>query len=392
MKEENVKKIINFTRELVKIPSQNGIDSEAKISKLIFKKLKGFGFSPKIIGPKEHPSVICFLKKPGVKKTIWLESHLDTVSVGDLSKWKFPPFEGKIKGNKMYGRGVADSKIGIALFSYLAKDLFQNFQFKGNIFLSFSADEESGNFTGIKEILKIVPKADICILGYQGREISIGARGWLRLKLITLGKQAHTGARYSKGINAIHKMQKAIEVILKLNFLKKKEKFFEYGPSLNISLIKGGLFMNIVPDKCEAIIDTRFLPSQKPKLIMKEIVESLREVKKEDKDFKFKIEIINFQDAFLTNPNHPFIKILEKNVKKILKRKIIFATSGAGSVGNLIAKKKIPIINAFGCESGNFHAEDEWVNTDDIPRILKIYQDSLIEFSKYGIRDQRNGE
>jgi acetylornithine deacetylase/succinyl-diaminopimelate desuccinylase-like protein len=187
-------------------------------------------------------------------------------------------------------------------------------------------------------------------------------------------------------------MQKAIEVILKLNFLKKKEKFFEYGPSLNISLIKGGLFMNIVPDKCEAVIDIRFLPSQKPKLIMKEMVESLREVKKEDKDFKFKIEIINFQDAFLTNPNHPFIKILEKNVKKILKRKIIFATSGAGSVGNLIAKKKIPIINAFGCESGNFHAEDEWVNTDDIPRILKIYQDSLIEFSKYGIRDQRNRE
>jgi len=228
-------------------------------------------------------------------------------------------------------------------------------------------------------------------LGYQGNEeISIGARGWLRLKLITLGKQAHTGARYSRGINAVHKMQKAIEAILKLNFLKKKEKFFEYGPSLNISLIKGGLFMNIVPDKCEAIIDIRFLPSQKPKLIMKEMVESLREVKKEDKDFKFKIEIINFQDAFLTNPNHPFVKILEKNVKKILKRKIILATSGAGSVGNLIAKKKIPIINAFGCESGNFHAEDEWVNIDDIPRFLKIYRDSLIEFSKYGIRDQRN--
>jgi len=34
MQEENVKKIINFIRELVKIPSQNGIDSEAKISKL----------------------------------------------------------------------------------------------------------------------------------------------------------------------------------------------------------------------------------------------------------------------------------------------------------------------------------------------------------------------
>jgi len=382
MREENIKKIIKFIQELVLISSQNEIDGEKEISKFIFGKLKNFGFSPKIIGPKEHPSVICFLKKPGAKKIIWLESHLDTVPAGDLLKWKFPPFKGVIKGNKMYGRGVADSKIGMAIFSYLAKDLFQNPEFKGNIFLSFSADEESGNFTGIKEILKIAPKADICILGYQGREISIGARGWLRLKLITLGKQAHTGARYSKGINAIHKMQKAIEVILKLNFLKKKEKFFEYGPSLNISLIKGGLFMNIVPDKCEAIIDTRFLPSQKPKLIMKEIVESLRKIKKGDKNFKFKIEILQSENAFLTDHHHLFIKILQKKAEEILKRRISLVTEGKGSVGNIIVKKNTPIVNSLGVRCGSVHAPNEWINLSDIPKVFKIYREALIDFTK----------
>ena len=153
---EKIKKeIINFTKKLVRIHSQGGIDSEKEIAKFIFEKLKNFGFSPKIIGPKKHPSVICFLKKPEAKKIIWLESHLDTVPAGDLSKWKYPPFRGVIKGGKMYGRGVADSKIGIAIFSYLAKDLFRNSEFKGNIFLSFSSDEERGNFTGMKEILKI---------------------------------------------------------------------------------------------------------------------------------------------------------------------------------------------------------------------------------------------
>ena len=78
----------------------------------------------------------------------------------------------------MYGRGVVDSKVGIAIFCYLAKTLFESPEFHGNIFLSFDADEESGNFTGIKEILKIAPKWDICILGYQNhKEIHIGARG-----------------------------------------------------------------------------------------------------------------------------------------------------------------------------------------------------------------------
>ncbi len=203
-----VKKIIKFTRELVRIPSQNGINSEESIAKFIFNKLKNFGFSPKIIGPKEHPSVICFLKKPKAEKTIWLEGHLDTVPAGDLSKWKYLPFKGAIKGNKIYGRGAADSKIGISIFCHLAESLFKNPDFKGNLFLGFDADEHGGNFTGIKEILKYAPKADTCILGYQGiNEISIGGRGWLRLKLITLGKAAHTGSRSKNGINAIHKMQ-----------------------------------------------------------------------------------------------------------------------------------------------------------------------------------------
>ena len=382
-----MKEIINFTRRLVQIPSQNGIDSEKEIAKFIFEKLKSFEFSPKIIGPKEHPSVICSLKKPKAKKIIWLESHLDTVSAGDLSKWKYPPFRGAIKGGKMYGRGVADSKIGIAIFSYLAKALFKNPEFKANLFLGFDADEHSGNFTGIRKILKYAPKnSDICILGYQGiDEISIGARGWLRLKLITFGKAAHTGSRSKKGINAIHKMQKAIGAVLDLPFLKQKEKFFEYETSLNVSLIKGGLAINIVPDRCEIFIDIRFTFSQKPKLIIKEITDKLKEIKKKDKDFKFKIQVLQSQKAFLTNSNEPFLKILKEKAEKILKREIPFRTSGAGSVGNLISKKGTPVLNGFGCDCGNIHTSNEWVDIRDLPKIFEIFEKTLTDFSKNDI-------
>jgi len=104
------KDIIEFAKELIAIPSQNGIDSENTIAKAVFDKLAGFGFNPEIIGAENHPSVICNIQKKNSRKTIWLESCLDTVPVGDLSKWKHPPFEGKIVDNKMYGRG-ANSKV-----------------------------------------------------------------------------------------------------------------------------------------------------------------------------------------------------------------------------------------------------------------------------------------
>ncbi len=221
------KQIIKFTQDLVATPSQNFIDSESGVANLVFEKLKNFGFKPEIIGPEERPSVICHIKKENSSKTIWLESCLDTVPAGDVAKWEYAPFEAKIVGNKMYGRGAADSKVAIALFCYLAKELSEDKNFNTSIFLGFDADEQTGNFTGIREVVEHAPKADVCILGYQGiNEISIGARGWLRLRIVVFGKSAHTGSRTNKGINAIHSMGKIINAITSLNFGQKTEPSF----------------------------------------------------------------------------------------------------------------------------------------------------------------------
>ena len=378
------KEIIEFTKKLVSTPSQNGIDSEKDVAKLVFQKLTDFEFEPQIIGPKDHPSVICEIKKSNSSKTIWLESCLDTVPVGDISKWKYPPLEGKIVGNKMFGRGVADSKIGIAIFCYLAKELAEDKNFRGSLFLGFDADEQSGNFTGIREIMKYAPKADVCILGYQGiDEISIGARGWLRLKLLTFGKSAHTGSRSKKGINAIHVMGKAIVAISSLDLGNKTEPFFEFGSSLNISQIEGGVAINIVPDKCEAKIDVRLLPSQSKDEILEKIKTELENLKNKNQYFDYSLEVLQFEQAFLSNSKNAFIKILQNKAKEILGKDIPLVASGQGSVGNVISKLDIPIINGFGVESDNAHAPNEWINIDTIPLVFEIYKQSLIEYCKH---------
>ena len=377
------KEIIDFTKHLVSTSSQNGIDSEEKVTKLVFQKLTDFGFEPKIIGPKEHPSVICKIEKPNSSKSIWLESCLDTVPAGDISRWEYPPFEGKIVGNKMFGRGVADSKIGIAIFCYLAKELAKDEDFRGSLFLGFDADEQSGNFTGIREIMKYAPKADVCILGYQGiDEISIGARGWLRLKLLTFGKSAHTGSRSKKGINAIHSMGKAIVAISSLDLGNKTMPFFEFGSSLNISQINGGVAINIVPDECEARIDIRLLPSQSKDEILNKIKAQLEDIKNKDQTFDYSLEILQFEQGYLTNPKNKFVQILQNNAKEILGQDIPLIASGQGSVGNVISKLDIPIINGFGVESDNAHAPNEWINIDTVPLVFEIYKKSLIEYCK----------
>ncbi len=376
--------ILKFTKQLVETPSQNGIDSEKKMADLVFKKLSSFGFSPKIIGSKKHPSVFCKITKNPKSKTIWLESCLDTVSIGNVLKWKYPPLKTTIKGSKMYGRGVADSKVGIAIFCYLAKELYGNSSFKGNIILGFDANEQSGEYSGIRDIVKTQkPKADVCILGYQGiDEISIGMRGWLRLKIITKGESTHTGSRSKKGNNAIHQMVEVIRTLRKLDLGGKKEPFFNYGSAFNVSLVKGGIAINIVPDECEINIDIRFLPSQTKQEILNKISKALKELRKKDSNIHYEIEFLRCESSFLTNPKDKFVKLLQKTAQDELKTKIPLVTSGAGSVGSVISKLDIPIINSFGCKNDNVHALNEWIDISTIPKVFEIYRKAILEFCK----------
>ncbi|HEY9628289.1 MAG TPA: M20/M25/M40 family metallo-hydrolase [Coleofasciculaceae cyanobacterium] len=379
-----LQEITEFLQQLVSISS---VESEQTIATCIAQKLTELGFEPHLIGQPEHPSVICHHQAATATKTIWLQSHLDTAPVGDRSQWQYDPFAGTIVDDRIYGRGVADSKGAIALFIYLAKALKDSPQFNGSLFLGFDAQEESGNFSGIREILYHAPKADVCILGYQSfDEIAIGARGWLRLKLTTYGKAAHTGSRSKKGRNAVHALIHACSTLLELRLEGQTEPFFEFGSTLNIAQIGGGEAINVVPDKAEACIDIRLLPSQQAQNIVQTIEAKLRDLQRSRSDFQYVLEVLQSEPAYLTDPGHPFVQILQKNAAQYRVasgneiQDLALVANGAGSVGNVISRLGIPIINAYGCESGNVHAPNEWLNLKTIEPVFQSYWASLVQF------------
>ena len=262
------------------------------------------------------------------------------------------------------------------MFCYLAKELAQGKNFNGLIFLGFDSDEQAGNFSGIREIINHAPKANVCILGYQGMdEISIGARGWLRLKITTLGKVAHTGSRNNKGINAIHAMGKVITALASINFNQGIEPFFEFGSSFNISQINGGMAINIVPDKCEAFVEIRLLPSQGKNEILETIKLAIKNI-----GVQCELAELQYEPAFLTDSKNQFVQILRNNANETLKRNIPIVASGPGSTGNVISKLGVPIINGFGVDSGNVHAPNEWIDIDTVPQVFEIYKKSILDF------------
>jgi acetylornithine deacetylase/succinyl-diaminopimelate desuccinylase-like protein len=166
------------------------------------------------------------------------------------------------------------------------------------------------------------------------------------------------------------------------------EPFFGFSSTFNIAQIGGGEAINVVPDKVEALIDIRLLPFQQTQGIVQTIGEELRNLQRSSSDFRYVLEVLQSEPVYLTAPHHPFIQILRKNAAQyraasgsdIVGTDLALVANGAGIVGNVMSRLGIPIINAYGCESGNVHAPDEWLNLKTIEPVFQTYWVNLMEF------------
>ena len=85
------------------------------------------------------------LRSDELGPTLCLNACLDTAPFGDEEGWHHPPASGVIEDGRLYGRGSADSKIAVAIFSHLAVAFRQTkSQPCGELYIAFEADEHTG--------------------------------------------------------------------------------------------------------------------------------------------------------------------------------------------------------------------------------------------------------
>lgn len=192
---------------------------------------------------------------------LYLESHVDTVSAENM---EIKPFEPFIENGFLYGRGSCDAKGSVACMMYALGLLKKhNLVPKTDIYFAATVDEEY-SFKGITKLVENGFRAGAAVVGEPTQlNIGIACKGALRYKIKTIGKAAHS-SRPLEGRNAVTDMAKVICAINEeMKIINSNYNHKHLGiATTSITMIKGGLNDNTIPNECEITIDRRTLPGE----------------------------------------------------------------------------------------------------------------------------------
>ena len=151
----DAEEVASLIQELVRVPTENPPGMEKPGAEFIVQKLRQWGIQADLVPEPyvDRPQAWAQVKGSGKMPTLILNGHIDVVPKGDATQWNYPPFEGRIMGGRIYGRGTSDMKGGLAAMMIVAKILNElKNQLHGRLLLQFAIGEEKGE-PGTKHLL-----------------------------------------------------------------------------------------------------------------------------------------------------------------------------------------------------------------------------------------------
>ena len=192
--------------------------------------------------------------------------HIDVVPSGPESDWTSPPFEPAVRDGKLYGRGAADMKSGVAaMVVALEQFVAAHPDHRGTVALLLTSDEEGPvNLDGVRRVAQHFRESgqhiDWCVVGEPsskerlGDLIRVGRRGSLSFRLTVHGIQGHV-AYPELAKNPIHAVAPALAELAAARW---DDGNADFPPTtFQVSNIHGGTgALNVIPGSL--VVDANF--------------------------------------------------------------------------------------------------------------------------------------
>jgi putative selenium metabolism hydrolase len=258
--------VVDFTQRLIRTPSLPG--DEGAVAEIVAAEMRSLHYDD--VSIDEAGNVIGRMKPTaaGKGKRVMLNTHLDHVDVGDPARWPYPPYEGRVVGDDIWGRGASDLKGALACQVYAGALLKRlGIETANEIYVAAVVLEERGGL-GSAWLAEHLP-VDYVIVGEpSANKIALGHRGRFEIQLLMRGKSVHASVP-ADGINPLYSMSRFLLGVRDLRF-NADPNAEELGPTT----IAPTLFStdqtspNVVPGECTVVLDVRNTPGDLPENVL----------------------------------------------------------------------------------------------------------------------------
>ena len=365
---------IALTCALVSTPSVNpqleeGGSGEQEAAVLVAEWLDSWGLDTRIteISPNRF-NVIGKLEGEG--PTLLLNGHLDTVGVGGMT---VPPFDAKVEGGRIWGRGSCDMKAGLAAILAATNRLTEEGP-RPNLIVAMTADEEHASL-GMCALADSSPSADLAIVTEPTRLAVMPAhKGFLWVRAVFKGRAAH-GSRPDLGIDAIRHAAlyvSALDDYGEQLTSRPAHPLLKYG-SVHAGTIQGGSAASVYPDACEIVLERRTMPGERPEKVLQEFQRILDELSEREGDVSASLE------QTLERPGTEVpedSRLVQGLLKAGQKHGIPPAVEGmtAWVDAALLNEIGIPAVCYGPGDIAQAHSADEWVELGQIEKCADVLE------------------
>lgn len=372
----DVDDVVGLTRDLVRIRSENPPGGEAEVVSHLQQVFDGLGMRGAVVEPSpgRQSLVVSTGDAEGSGKPVLLvNGHLDTVPVRPEA-WRHDPFGGSVHHGRLYGRGSADMKGGVAAAVVALRTCRElGIELPCEVAFHLVADEELGGRLGTAVLVERgLVRADACLDPEPtGMRLCLAERGLLFARIRTRGIPAH-GSEPSRGRSAIISAA-GIAQVLHDNVFPQTPHPLLGTTTCNVGAISGGSGPNVVPEECELRIDRRMLPGDTVDSAVAGIVDRISSLGL-TRGADYEIEVETACEPSEIEDDHPFVTEVADAVSAVTGRPAgrtgLPFTTDARFMRNQLG---IPSVVLGPGDLAVAHTVDEYVEVDALVEAVGVY-------------------
>ena len=304
--------------------------------------------------------------------TLVLCAHLDTVGTLGMT---IPPFEPRIEGDRLYGRGSYDMKGSLAAIMCVAASLVGQ-AFGGRLLLAMVCDEEYASIGASDFVAR--HKADACIVTEPcALQLVLAHKGFVWAEVTTFGRAAH-GSRWDLGDSAIAHMGRVIAALDAFDRETLRARTHPLlGPaSMHPALIAGGAGLSTYAPECTLKLERRTLPGEAPKRVIEELRAVVTAVAPGSR-----VELLLDRPPLSCDANSPVARAVRGAARAELGRAAEEVNVGFWMDAAIFEAAGIPSVN-LGGDGAGAHEAVEWVSLESLATCARIYERSVRGFMR----------